>query len=219
MPNDDTDPYAPVDTNDMTIPSRRKLTDSASQLAAARRSNDGAHLQAPALLMQAFNGDIDLERELASRYPNMPLMTQVHRKMSGAKIRRGSMTIASSDGAASLLVEIDSISRLAQFTFTWGGMVGLRFTPAKLSDMDRQRWLDLMRQPSGEPIYLWGQSRWENDYLIFCTRRHFTSVYAFSQLHTEAAVRLTGDVMAALVDFLERFWKPAAPEGSSASTW
>ena len=219
MPNDATDPSNPADANEMTLPSRRRLTDSASQMAAARRSAEGSPMQAPPLLLQAFNGEIDLERELARRYPNMPLMTQFHRQMSGSRINRGAAAITPPDGAASLLVEVDSISRLAQFTFAWGGMIGLRFAPARLSDMDRQRWIELMRQPTGEPIYLWGQARWESDYLIFCTRRHFTSVYAFSQHHTEAAVRLTDEVMTALIDLLERLWKPAAPENPALSTW
>jgi hypothetical protein len=87
--------------------------------------------------------------------------------------------------------------------------------------MDRARWLELMRREAGGVAFLWGQARWEQDYVICVTRRKFASLYAFSHHGFEAAVRLTPDVSQQLLDWLERFWKSETTSGDAPNllTW
>jgi hypothetical protein len=91
-------------------------------------------------------------------------------------------------------------------------MLTLRFGLDQLGDMDRQRWLDLMRREQGGLAFLWGQSRWEEDYLICIARKYHTNVYAFSPRNFDAAIRLTPEVTRKLLNWLEEFWKSAPPD-------
>jgi hypothetical protein len=163
---------------------------------------------APWTLQQFFNGEIDLERELAARFPNVPLMSTIRFRSLGAKSKRGIATLATQDGTASTLVEADAASRAVQLSFSFGSMLTLRFRLDNLSDVDRSRWLELMRRDQGGLAFLWGQSRWEHDYVICVVHKHFTNLYAFSNREFEAAIRLTPDVTRQLLDWLESNWKP-----------
>jgi hypothetical protein len=176
---------------------------------------------APWALQQFFNGEIDLERELAARFPNVPLMSTIRFRSLGAKSRRGIATLATQDGTASTLVEADAATRVVQFSFSFGSMLTLRFGLSSLSDVDRSRWLELMRREQGGLAFLWGQSRWESDYVICIVRKHFTNLYAFSKRDFDAAIRLTPDVTRQMLDWLESMWKPDEPgDGTSKLlTW
>jgi hypothetical protein len=166
---------------------------------------------APWTLQQFFNGEIDLERELVARFPNVPLMSTIRFRSLGAKSRRGIATLATQDGTASTLVEADAATRVVQFSFSFGSMLTLRFRLSSLSDADRSRWLELMRREQGGLAFLWGQSRWESDYVICIVRKHFTNLYAFSNREFDAAVRLTPDVTRQMLDWLESMWKADEP--------
>lgn len=160
---------------------------------------------APLLLEQYFRSEIDLDRELASRFGAMPLMSQCSVRMTGAKVRRGVAMLAAQDGSAGLRVEIDGSTRALSLTFTLGAMLGWTFAPPRLSDLDRTAWLEAMRK--GEAIvFLWGPLRWSGDYLIFAPGRHTTNVYAFSARGAEAGVRLTPEVAGRLLGWMERLW-------------
>jgi hypothetical protein len=87
-------------------------------------------------------------------------------------------------------------------------MLTLRFRLDSLSDVDRSRWLELMRREQGGLAFLWGQSRWEHDYVICVVHKHFTNLYAFSNREFEAAIRLTPDVTKQMLDWLDANWKP-----------
>jgi hypothetical protein len=166
---------------------------------------------APWALQQFFNGEIDLERELSTRFPNVPLMSTIRFRSLGAKSRRAAATLATQDGSASLMVEADGTTRVVQFSFSFGSMLTLRFRLDNLSDIDRSRWLELMRREKGGLAFLWGQARWESDYVICIVRKHFTNLYAFSNRDFESAVRLTPDITRQLLDWLEAMWKPDEP--------
>lgn len=189
-----------IPNQDFTIPSRmlRRETASAPQ---PRRTWE-AGKEPPAWLLAAMNGESGLDRDWMARYPQMPLMTQIRFDPA----RRDLATLATQDNAAGMGVIVDAETRQLSVTYTLGGMLGLRFTTPRLSDADRARWIALMRQPGMEPIFLWGQARWETDFLIFSTRTYYVSVYAYSPRGVEAAARLTADVARALVEWIAARW-------------
>jgi hypothetical protein len=122
---------------------------------------------------------------------------------------------------AAAVIDADASSGSIQLSFSYGSMMSMRFRMDELSSMDRSRWLELMRREGGGVAFLWGQARWEQDYVICVTRRHFASVYAFSYHGFEAAARLTPEVTKKLLDWLEKFWTVAAPgdEPPKMVTW
>lgn len=176
----------------------------------------------PWTLQQFFNGEIDLDVELVKRFPNMPLMSLVKFRSLGSKTRRGVATLSTPDGASSVIFDADATTRIVQMSFTYGSMLTLRFTLDQLGDLDRTRWLELMRREQGGLAFLWGPSRWERDYVICVARKYFTNFYAFSPHNFDAAVRMTPDVTKNLLDWLENFWKqspPADEEPPKLLTW
>jgi hypothetical protein len=199
-----------------------RTQDKAANVSRTDGTRESQHRQAPWALHQYLNGQIDLDRELARRFPGMPVMSQMHTHNYG-DLGHGLATIATQDGAASLIVEADAPTRAVQFTFLANWMVGLKFNPSRLSDMDRRHWLETMRRAEkpGEIAFLWGAARWESDYLICAPRRHFTNVYAFSPLHVEAAARLTSEVTHNLLEWLEGFWQTTeeSPRAPKLTTW
>lgn len=169
---------------------------------------------APWTLQQFFNGEIDLDAELAKRFPTMPMMSMVKFRTLGSHSGRRVATLSSQDGSASLTLDGDTTTKEIQMSFTLGSMLTLRFTLNELSDLDRSRWLELMRRDEGGLAFLWGQTRWSNDYVICIARKYFTNFYAFSPHNFEAAVRLTPGVIRQLLEWLEDIWSagPPAPE-------
>ncbi len=166
---------------------------------------------APWTLQQFFNGEIDLDTELNKRFPTMPMMSMVKFRTLGSHSGRRVATLASQDGSASLTFDGDRTTKVIQMSFTLGSMLTLRFTLDELSELDRTRWLELMRRDEGGLAFLWGQSRWANDYMICISRKYFTNFYAFSPHSFEAAVRLTPSVMQQLLDWLEELWSATPP--------
>ncbi len=217
MTNDSQDKLPP----DMTISARSKLISSSDiesgdtlpleQFVPPVSTEVSQPANAPWALEQFFNGEIDLDRELVARFPNVPLMSTIRLRSLGAKSKRGVATLATQDGVASVLVEADAATKIVQVSFSFGSMLTLRFRLEDLSDADRSRWLELMRREQGGIAFLWGQSRWESDYVICIVRKHYTNLYAFSRREFEAAVRMTPDVTRQLLDWLDSMWKPEAP--------
>lgn len=160
----------------------------------------------PWTLQQYFNGEIDLDVELSGRSQNMPVMSTIKFRNMGTQSGRGVATLATQDGAAQVIFDADQSSHVVHISFTLASMLTLRFVLDDLSNMDRVRWLELMRREEGGLAFLWGPSRWENDYLISISRAHFTNLYAFSPHNFEASIRMTPDVMHRLLDWLEEFW-------------
>jgi hypothetical protein len=165
----------------------------------------------PWALQHYFDAEIDLVKELAGRYPQVPMMSLIHTRQVGTRTRRGVATLSTQDGAGSVIVEIDAPSEAVQFTFVQNSMLGLRFTLATLTEMDRAQWLEPMRGESGEVAFLWDQTRWSSDYLISAAHKNFTHLFAFSPQHMEAAVRLTPEVTHKLLDWLEFYWNDSTP--------
>lgn len=161
----------------------------------------------PWTLQQFFDGEIDLDVELSSRFPSVPAMTAIKFRSLGKQTGREVATIATPDGSAHVIFDADKHTKVVQMSFTVSSMLTLRFTMRELSDMDRQRWLDLMRRQKGGLAFLWGASRWEEDYMICISRRYFTNLYAFSANGYEAAIRLTPEVTTKLLDWLEKLWE------------
>ncbi len=209
--------------DDFTIPSRQTVSrrprgmldansnmQTAAQLASQIAASTG--IQAPPLLIQHFlDGAVDLDKELVTRFPNMPLMSVIRARVINGKTRSGMAVLSTQDGAASVVVEVNTVTRDAFFTFTFGGMIGLRFVISRLSDMDRAHWLEPMRRELGEIAFLWNQSRWENDYLICAAHQHYTNMFAFSTQHTEAAIRMTNEVSGKMIDWIDALWREEPP--------
>jgi hypothetical protein len=189
-----------------------------SELSRQRRLDDVTHFGTdappssappsvtPWTLQHHFDGEIDLIKELAGRFPQVPLMSLINLREVGVKNRREVATISTQDGAASMIVEVDAISRAVQFTFVLNSMLALRFCPGKLSALDRAQWLEPMRREAGEPAFMWDQGRWQSDFMIGAAHKNFTQLFAFSPNHVEAAARLTPDVAHRLLDWLQSAW-------------
>jgi hypothetical protein len=161
----------------------------------------------PWTLQQFFDGEIDLDVELASRFDNMPVMSTIRTRGLGTRSERGVATLATQDGGAQVIFDADAQSKTVQMSFTYGSMLTLRFKLGDLSDVDRSRWLELMQREQGGLAFLWGPSRWEKDYVICISRKYFTNFYAFSPHNFEAAVRMTPQVLKKLLAWLDGFWK------------
>lgn len=169
-----------------------------------RATRDVLQREAPALLQRYSEGEVALAYELAQRFPAAPLLSTVHLRAIHEPTRLQAATLSAQDGSASLIIQAEG-ARSVQFSFQTFGMLGLTFSPARLSDADRRHWLANLRQ-TGDVAFLWGAQRWDSDYLISATDRYFTSLYGFSPLHAEAAVRLTPDATTQLAAWLERLW-------------
>ncbi len=163
----------------------------------------------PWTLEQFFKNEIDLDSELINRFPNMPLMTEFKTRRMKASAPRGVANLASQDGSAMVVVDASAETRVVQFSYTFGSMLTLRFVLDTLNDMERRRWLDLMhRKSSGYGIaFLWGQARWQHDYVMTIRRSQYTTLLAYSPRNHEAAVRMSPGVTRSLVQWLEGYWK------------
>ena len=204
MPPDD-QPTAP---NNATSARKRRLDDVTHFEA---EDSPGAALPAvnPWALQHYFDGEIDLIKELASRFPQVPVMSLIHIRQVGTQTRRGVATLSTQDGAASVIVEIDAPSQATQFTFSVSSILALRFSLGRLTDSERGQWLETMRRETGEPAFLWTQTRWGSDYLISAAHKNYSNLFAFSPQHIEASVRLTPEVTRRLLDWLEFYWNDA----------
>ena len=166
---------------------------------------------APWTLQQFFNGEIDLDVELARRFPTMPMMSILKTRTLGTNSGRKVAELSSQDGAAGMIIDADTVSKVIQLSFTFGSMLTLKFVMSDLNNMDRERWVELMRRDAGGLAFLWGTKRWTSDYMICISRKHFTNMYAFSPNNFEAGVRLTPTVISELLDWLEKIWDEPEP--------
>lgn len=177
----------------------------------ARRSFDSLtgvdHTTAstPWILHQFFQGEIDLDGELSKRFPVMPLMSVIHFRSTAP--RHAVASLSTQDGAASVLVDVDTATRSIEFTFITNSMLALRFALSELSDMDRSRWMEAVRRDQEGLAFLWGKARWESNYLICAVHRYYVNFYAFSPHNFAAAARLTPDMAEKLLIWLESFWQ------------
>jgi hypothetical protein len=166
---------------------------------------------APFLLQQFFTGKVDLDVELARRYPSPPLLSSVtFTPEPGNAARHGFALFSSQDNAAAISIEIHGSSGALDVSFLLQSMIAVRFSLGATTEAHRKRFVDLMRRESGI-AFLWTKERWERDYLIFVVREHFARVYAFGPGRFDGACRLTPDLLGQLVNWLQGFW--AVTEG------
>lgn len=189
-------------------------------------ARDTSAREAPLPIQLYLQEQIDLDRELLTRFPSMMVMSQMHARQTLQPKRYATAAIATQDGAASLLLDVDIHSAALQLTFVINSMMGFKFSLDKLSQMDRAHWLQTMRRAQTERdfndvVFLWSAARWNSDYVVFAPRRHHTNLYAFSTHHVDCAARLTTDVTSKLLAWLEPHW--TAREDSAAppqpSSW
>jgi hypothetical protein len=204
---------------DETIPARRAVMGRERHPAHAA-GPDLPGTPPPLLLRLFLDGEIDLDAELAQRFPSPPLLSALRFRSPTA--RAGTALLAMQDGAAALLVEADRVTSATSLVFSFGSMLALRFTFDTLSDADRARWLDQMRREDSGIAFLWGRDRWDSDYAIASIHRHFVTLYAFSPRGVEAAVRCTPDAVRQLVQWLAGYWTVvprAVPPADDLTTW
>ncbi|MFN8378195.1 MAG: hypothetical protein U0452_05940 [Anaerolineae bacterium] len=181
---------------DAPPPNRRALFE--------RGARDVLQRDAPPLLQRYGEGEVALGHELAQRFPSAPLLSLFRVHVIHERSRLEAATLSAQDGSSLLRVQADSV-RSVQFAFQAYGMLGLTFSPGRLSDADRRHWLANLRQGS-DVAFLWGAQRWDSDYLIGVPDRYHLSLYAFSPIHTEAGARLTQDTANQLIAWLESVW-------------
>lgn len=189
---------------------RKRRLEDVTHFTAETPSGSALPTVIPWALQHYFDGEIDLIKELASRYPQVPMLSLFHSRQVGTRTRRGVATLATQDGAGSVIVEIDAPSQALQFTFVQNSMLALRFSLAAITEMDRAQWLEPMRGEVGETAFLWDQTRWGSPYLISAAHKNFTHLFAFSPQNIEAAARLTPEVTRKLLDWLEFYWNDPA---------
>lgn len=173
----------------------------------------------PWLLELYYRAETDLNRELVARFPHMPVLSLMHTRVLGDKLKLHSATLSAQDGAASVILEVDEASKAASFTYVLNSMLAFRFTLGNLTDKDRAQWLQEMRAERGEIAFLWDQNRWEHDYLIGVSFKNYTNLFAFSPSHVEAGARLTSEVSRKLLTWLQALWKADPEPGASALPW
>lgn len=224
----DTQPQAPhnMDYEDIPVEELIKLTRELTQritnadrqrLALELRESGHSRIvqnQGPISLQQFFRGEIDLDTELARRFAQAPLLSDITTQKPTVQ-RRASSILTSQDGSAMLTFDLHVQTGVLEAIFTLHSMLSLRFDLGNIPPAERHRWLGLMRRNSGI-TFLWTKERWENDYMIFVVRENFARVYAFSTGQFEAGVRITLDVLGKLIDWLEMHWLDdnAAPSPS-----
>jgi hypothetical protein len=200
--------------SDKTIPTRPRSRLDGTVKSAAEIKPTAAPLpssEAPWVLQQFLNGKVtNLDAELNKRFPNMPVLSVVRFRRIGTDNRYVAATLNTQDRAALVEVELDRLSGIVQFAFTFRSMLSLRFRMSELNPAERARWLELMRYDPQTPppalAFLWGQARWEKDYLISAVHKQYTNIYAFSPQGYEAAARMTSDVTAKLLHWFEESW-------------
>jgi hypothetical protein len=179
--------------------------------------------ETPWTLQQFFDGEIDLDKELSKRFPTIPPMTTIKFRTLGSRSGRKVATLSTQDGNASLIIDADVDTKVVQMSFSYGSMLTLRFSLNSLNDSDRSRWLELMRREQGGLAFLWGPSRWNEDYLICIARKYSTNIYAFSPRNFESAIRMTASVTTELLNWLEEVWttvpEPEDDDDSPLLTW
>ena len=165
---------------------------------------------APITLQQFFTGEIDLDSELARRFANAPLMSEIRlnpkRPAKLLETRRAVALLSTQDNASQMSFDVDIRDGALEISFTLGSMLAFRFNIGQIEPNERKRWLELMRRQSGI-AFLWTSERWQRDYVIWVVRENFARLYAFSG-QFEAAARITPDAVHQLLDWIEAFWFP-----------
>ena len=204
----------PEDAPTLAVPSEIVVTSQSADISERTDQTSALTTQEriPWTLQQFFDGEIDLDIELSKRFPNVPLLSTIKYRTMGSKSGRRVATLGSADGMSSLIVDADIASKVIQLSFSYGSMMTLRFALVNLSDMDRTRWLELMRRDEGGLAFLWGPTRWQEDYLICIVRKHATNIYAFSPNNFESAIRLTPATAQQLLDWLDEVWNSVASD-------
>ena len=172
----------------------------------------------PTTLQPFFQEQVDLDQELVRRFPNMPLMSTIKFRDLYGDGRHGVATLASQDGAAHLVVDINSENAEIQFSFILGSMLSMRFHLVELSDLDRRAWLNNMETRVDDIVFLWGQSRWEKDYVICVPNHYYVNLLAFSAMNFEAAVRMSPTASKSLFEWMHAFWYPGTREEDAQSS-
>jgi len=170
----------------------------------------------PWLIQQFMDGAIDLESELFERYPNVPLLSVAKFRALTDNNSHQIGYMAAQDESATLHIDLDSARNLAHFTFTSGGMLSHRYILDNPEAIDRPRWLDLMDRRQAGLTFLWSESRWQSDYLIWVVRRYSTHIFAFSPSGSSAAVRITPESARLLLEWLGKQWNP---KGVPVNRW
>lgn len=167
-----------------------------------------SHESAPLMMQRFLRLEIDLDKELAKRSTNAPLLSSLvlNPRRPGPNDRQLLAVLSSQDNAASMEVEIDPQADITNFSFTVKSMLTLRFNLPRLDSDERRTFIERARREYGA-AFLWTRERWESDYLIFVRQDYFSRVYAFSR-NIEATARLTTQSMGDLMDWLERCWFP-----------
>lgn len=195
--------------DNFTIPSRKRKLDAVTRFTSddASETPDSAPPTINPWALQSYiDGEGDVIKTLSARYPQMPVMSLIHLRDEKGSAPRGVASISTQDGAANVIIEVDASSKAVQFTFGLSSMLALRFQPGVLNDRVRALWIETMQREMGEPAFLWNQARWEHDYILSASTKTFTTCFAFSPHHVEAAARFTRDVSNKLIEWLSKYW-------------
>ncbi len=161
--------------------------------------------QVPWILQLHQDGEINLDKELNSRFSQMPILSTFKARQHSPD--HAVATMAAQDGSATVRVDVDLAENVIQYAFTYQSMLGLSFVIDQLGDSQHAAWIQQVRRERSRPIFCWGPDRWNSDYIITVGHPYYTNIYAFSTLNTEAAARLTTEITKDLLDWLETLWQ------------
>lgn len=174
----------------------------------------------PHLLQQFMIGKIDLDEELARRFPSPPLLSGASfDPPPGKRARRGYAQFKSQDEVATMILDVQGIDGTFEASYVYGGMISARFSFSAIPDASREKFLNQVRRLNGTAT-LWTPKRWERDYMIVSKQDGFARIYIFGAEHFSAGARLTPDVFSQMIQWLTGFWvgdtQTAPPEDSNA---
>jgi hypothetical protein len=178
----------------------------------AQELNESGHQRsiqssAPPLLQQFFTGKVDLDAELARRYPSPPLLSSaIFNPEPGKPARNGFAMFSSQDNSAAMSIELNGSSGALNISFLLQSMIAVRFSLGGTTEAQRKKFLELIQRKNGM-AFLWTHERWEKDYLIFVVRDYFVRMYAFGPGRFDGACRLTPDGLNELIQWLGGFWR------------
>lgn len=157
----------------------------------------------PWILQQFFDGQLDLGDELSARFKDMPMMSVIKIRSLGQE--RTVVTLSAQNEAARLIFDLHKPTASLQTSFVLDSMLSLSFKFYDLGNMHLADWISSVNQEQdGVSSFLWGDNRWEDDYLVSVKHKYFTSLFAFSPRDFEAAVAITSNVTQKLMDWFEK---------------
>jgi len=157
----------------------------------------------PWILQRFFDGQLDLGDELSIRFKDMPMMSIIKIRFLGQD--RTVATLATQDSSARVIFDLHKPTASLQISFVLDSMLSLSFNFCDVGDINLENWVSAVNQAQdGVASFLWGDTRWENDYLISVAYKYFTVLFVFSPRDFQSAVAMSSSITQKLMVWFEK---------------